>query len=300
MGVIAVNEVIPRTYSHQFGGQPTASMTFIVTVDGPTSHAAARAATGYDLGSGHPDFPFMECSGIQITEPDAFHIEVQVSFFVRPAVAGEQGQLPYALPDVWSFSTARGQTACTTYFPNPGNNVLDAPLVNAAKDPYEGIVKDEPELRATIRGFRQFFPAGAATRLTSAINNGVFAGGAKHTWQCTGISGTPQRDVIGGELVEFWEIGVELVYRRSTHNLFLPNAGLNYLENGDVSKKRRCWVLDDEGGKIPSGGPMALNGDGSMKQSGPGPYPPDILEFRIYPEESFSGFFGVPPRTVSF
>lgn len=300
MAILAVNEVIPRGYSHQLGGSPTASMTFVCTVDSPTGHGAAIAATGYELGSSHPDFSFLECSSIEVTEPDPWHIEVQLSFALRPAEAGEPGQLPYALPDVWSFSTGRGQAACTDYFPDAGNNVLKASLVNAANDAFEGIVRDEPELRASIQGFRQLFPAGAATRLTSAINNAGFAGGAKHTWQCSGISGTPQREVIGGEPVEFWQISVELLYRRSTHNLFLPNAGLNYLENGDTSKKKRCWVLDEEGEKVPSAGPMALEADGSLKQSGPGPYPPDILEFRIYPEENFSAFFGAPPPTVTF
>lgn len=275
-------------------------MTFVVTTDGATTQTAVLNAVGYQLGSQHPEFAFMECNGIEVTETDQWHSEVQLSFFVRPAEAGEPGQLPYALPDVWSFSTGRGQTACTEHFPNAQNNVLTAPLTNTANDPYEGIVKDEPELRATIRGFRQLFPAGLATLLTSAINNAPFCGGARNTWQCTGISGTPDRQVVGSVAVEFWEINVELVYRRSTHNLFLPNAGLNYLENGEASKKRRCWVLDDEGEKLPSGGPMALEPDGSMKQSGPGPYPPDIYEFRIYPEEDFSAYFGNPPPTVTF
>jgi hypothetical protein len=80
--------------------------------------------------------------------------------------------------------------------------------------------------------------------------------------------------------------------------LFLPNAGLNYLLNGQANNKRRCWVINDEGEKVPSAGPMALDANGDLKQIGAGPYPPDILEFRIYPEVNFSLYFGTPPATV--
>lgn len=300
MAVLAVNEVLPRGYSHQFGGSPTASMVIIVTVDEPTPQQDIINAVGYELGTAHPEFPFLECSGIEVTETDRFHAEVSLSFFVRPVESGEPGQLPFALPDVWTFSTGSGQAACTTHFPTAKNNVLTAPLTNKANDAYEGITKAEPELRATISGYRQLFPAIDATRLTGAINDDTFAGGDKHTWQCAGISGTPEREVIGGQMVEFWSITVELIYRLSTHNLLLPNAGLNYLENGVAGKKRRCWVVTEDGDKVASAGPMALADNGDLKQIGAGPYPPDILTFRIYPEENFSIWFGNPPATVTF
>ena len=300
MAVLAVNEVLPRGYSHQFGGSPTASMVFIVTTDGTTPQQDILDAVGYELGTTHPEFSFLECSGIEVTETDKYHSEVSLAFFVRPVDSTEPGQLPFSLPDVWTFSTGSGQAACTTHFPTAKNNVLTAPLTNKANDAYEGITKAEPELRATISGYRQLFPATDAARLTGAINDDKFAGGEKHTWQCAGISGTPERQVIGGEMVEFWAITVELIYRLSTHNLLLPNAGLNYLENGVAGKKRRCWVVTEDGDKVASAGPMALADNGDLKQIGAGPYPPDILTFRIYPEENFAIWFGNPPATVTF
>lgn len=298
MAVLTVNEVIPRGYSHQFGGSPTASMVFVVTLDGvPTPQANIIGAVGYSLGDTHPEFSYLECNGIEVAETDKFHAEVSLSFFVRPADQPEPGSVPWALPDVWSFSTGTGQSACTEHYPNAGN-FITAPLTNKANDAYEGLVKSEPELRATIQGYRQLFPAMDAVRLTGALNDANFAGGAKHTWQCLGISGTPERQVAGTTFVEYWNISVELVYRQSTHNLFLPNAGLNYLANGVAASKRRCWVINDEGEKVASAGPMALADNGDLKQIGAGPYPPDILEFRIYPEENFANFFGNPPPTV--
>lgn len=299
MAVLAVNEVIPRGYSHQLGGSPAATMVFVVTLDDtPTPQAQVRAAVGYELGSEHPEFTFLKCDAIEITETDKFHAEVSLSFGVPDPAAGEPGSLPWALPDVWTFSTGTGQEACTTHFPTDNDNVLTAPLANKANDAYEGLVKAVPELRATITGYRQLFPAGLATTLTGAINSQAYAGGAPRTWQCAGIAGTPERTTVGAQLVEYWQITAELIYRRSTHNLLLPNAGLNYLEDGVAGKKRRCWVIDESGEKVPSAGPLALSDNGDLKQIGSGPYPPDILTFRIYPEENFSQYFGNPPPTV--
>lgn len=301
MAILAINEVLPRGYSHQFGGSPTASMVLIVTVDEPTPQQDILAQIGYSLGTAHPEFSFLQCNGIELTETDKFHVEVSLSFSVPPPESGgEPGSVPWALPDVWTFSTGTGQAACTTHYPTAKDNVLTAPLTNKANDAYEGITKAEPELRATISGYRQLFPATDATRLTGAINDDIFAGGEANTWQCAGISGTPERSVIAGQMVEFWQITVELIYRRSTHNLLLPNAGLNYLENGVAGNKRRCWVVTEDGEKVASAGPMALADNGDLKQIGAGPYPPDILTFRIYPEENFSIWFGDPPPTVTF
>jgi hypothetical protein len=299
MAVLAINEVLPRGYSHQFGGSPTASMVFVVTVDGPTPQQDILAQIGYSLGTAHPEFSFLQCSGIELTETDQWHTEVSLSFAVPPPESGgEPGSVPWALPDVWSFSTGTGQAACTEYFPTDKNNVLTAALVNKANDAYEGLTKAEPELRATISGYRERFPADLAVRLTGAVNDEQFIGGAPRTWQCAGISGTPDRQILGGEAVDFWQITAELIYRKSTHNIFLPNAGLNFLLNGQANNKRRCWVIGEDGEKVPSAGPMALADNGDLKQIGAGPYPPDILSFRVYPEENFTTFFGSPPRTV--
>lgn len=301
MAVLAVNEVLPRGYSHQFGGRPTASMVFIATLDDqPTTQAAILNAIGYSLGATHPEFSFLECLNVELTEPDKFHSEVSLSFGVRPVGEVEPGQLPWALPDVWTFSAGTAQYACTEHYPDRNNNVVTAPLTNKATDAYEGIVKNEPELRATITGYRQLFPAALAIQLTGAINNAPYAGGDEHTWQCAGISGTPERTTSGSQLVEYWQITAELIYRKSTHNLLLPNAGLNYLENGLPNKKRRCWVITEDGDRTPSANAMALAENGDLKQIGAGPYPPDILSFRVYPEENFSQYFGQPPATVLF
>lgn len=299
MAVLAVNEVLPRTASHKVGGSPVCGMLFVVTLDGqPTPQQDVVNAVGYFHGTAHPEFSYLLCDSVEVTETDKFHAEVALSFTLNTPSTEEPGQIPWALPDTWSFSTGSSEVACTTHFPNIGNNVLTAPLANKANDPYEGLTKPEPELRATITGFRQVFNASLALQVQGAINNQIWANGQPGTWQCLGISATPQRVVINQTVTDYWQIGAELTYRPSTHNLFLPNAGLNYLEGGVQSAKKRCWVLDDAGEKVPSANPMALDNNGDLKQIGAGPYPPDILVFRIFPEVDFNLYFGQPPATV--
>jgi hypothetical protein len=206
--------------------------------------------------------------------------------------------LPWAEPDSWSFSALSGQVALTTYFPDRNANNIEALLTNTADDPYEGLTKSEPLLRATISGFRERFPLQDAITVSTAINNAPYAGSGVHTWQCLGVSGSQQFGVFNGVPTDYWQIRSELVYRFSTHNIFLPNVGLHYLEGGVKNRKTRCWVIDETGEKVPSAGPLALDGNGDLKQIGAGPYPPDVLEFRIYPEINFAQYFGTPPASV--
>lgn len=305
MAIVAVTEVIPRTYSHRIGDSPTADRTFKVTVDGPTSQKAAIEACGISHGAAHPEFTKLKCQTFSVTEPDLFHIEVTASYGIQPGQDQEDGAIPWQQPDQWSFSSTSGQVALTTHFenidvdPKPGNNTIEFLLTNTANDPYEGLTKPEPLLRATVTGYRQTFPLQLAASVTTAINNAAFAGGEKHTWQCLGISATPEFGEIAGLQQQYWQIRSELIYRRSTHNLKLPNVGLHYLEDGNPIKKTRCWVIDSEtGDRVPSAGPLALETNGDLKQIGAGPYPPDQHRFRIFPEVNFSQFFGNPPASV--
>jgi hypothetical protein len=99
---------------------------------------------------------------------------------------------------------------------------------------------------------------------------------------------------VNDEELRFWSITVELVYRRSGHNLLPPNVGWDYLEAGE---KKRAWVWFDPGNgepkiQVPSGSPRALTNTGALKAEGD---LPDILERRIYPAVNFSSYFGTPP-----
>lgn len=298
MAVVSTNEVFPRSYSHKIGDSPKASRVFKVTISGSTTQQQALDACGISHGVAHPEFTFLKCDSFEVTDSGLYHMEVTASYERTPATEQDPGELPFQQPDQWSFSAISGQVALTTYFPDANVNNIEVLLTNAADDPYEGLTKSEPLLRATITGFRERFPLAQATIVSTAINNAVFANGGARTWQCMGVSGTQEFGVFNGVPTDYWQIRTELLYRASTHNIYLPNVGLHYLEGGVKNRKTRCWVIDETGEKVPSAGPLALDDNGDLKQIGAGPYPPDIREFRIYPEINFSQYFGNPPASV--
>jgi hypothetical protein len=287
MAVIGFREILPRTFSHKFGESPTAEIKFAVTVDEPTPTQAIISAIGMFHGAPHPEFGYLRMLDAQVTETDRHHAEVTYKYEVP-----QQEDLdpnPLARPDVWSFSTGGAQVPALVYYDGNGN-ANKKPLQNTAFDFFEGLTTLESEVRASISGNRADFPLADATAVTNSVNDATYLGGAKHTWLCAGISGQQATEVVNDEEIRYWQITVELVYRRSGHNLLLPNVGWNYLEGG---QKKRAWVLDPESNeKVASGAPVALEANGNIKAAGQGP---DILERRVYPEAAFSSYFGQPP-----
>jgi hypothetical protein len=287
MAIISSREVIPRTASHKFGESPTAERKYIVTVDEPTPTQNLINAVGILHASAHPEFSYLKCLNIQVTETDRHHAEITYSYELP-----QQGELdpnPLARPDVWSFSTGGSQVPALVYYDGGGNG-NKKPLQNTAKDFFEGLTTLEAEVRASISGNRPTFPLANAAAVTNSVNASSYLGGAAHTWLCAGISGQQATEVVNDTELRYWQITVELVYRASGHNLLLPNVGWNYLEGGE---KKRVWVKDPESGeKVASGSPRALTNAGGLKADD---QEPDILTRRVYPEADFSNYFGTPP-----
>ena len=61
MAILAVREVLPRTYTHRFGDRPQAQRNFVATLSGPESHAAILSALGIQHGTPHPEFSSLTC-----------------------------------------------------------------------------------------------------------------------------------------------------------------------------------------------------------------------------------------------
>jgi hypothetical protein len=287
MAVISYREVIPRAASHKFGESPTAERKYIVTVDEPTPTQTLVNAVGILHASAHPEFSYLKCLNIQVTETDRHHAEITYSYELP-----KQEQLdpnPLARPDVWSFSTGGSQVPALVYYDGSGNS-NKKPLQNTANDFFEGLTTLEAEVRASISGNRAEFPLDQAAAVTNSVNDSAYLGAPKHSWLCSGVGGQQATEVVNDLEIRYWTVTVELVYRRSGHNLLLPNVGWNFLEGG---QKKRAWVLDpDTNEKVASGSPRALDAQGNIK---PGNQAPDILERRVYPEANFSAYFGTPP-----
>jgi hypothetical protein len=287
MAVISYREVIPRTASHRFGEAPTAERKYIITVDEPTPTQTLVNAVGIFHASAHPEFSYLKCLNIQVTETDRHHAEITYSYELPKQE--ELDPNPLARPDVWSFSTGGSQVPALVYYDGSGNS-NKKPLQNTAKDFFEGLTTLEAEVRASISGNRATFPLANAAAVTNSVNSSSYLGGAAHTWLCGGISGQQATEVVNDVELRYWQITVELVYRASGHDLLLPNVGWNYLEGGE---KKRVWVKDPESGeKVASGSPRALTNEGGLKADD---QEPDILTRRVYPEANFSTYFGTPP-----
>lgn len=287
MAVIASREIIPRTFSHKFGESPTAERKFIATVDEPTPTQTVIQQIGILFLSQHPEYTYLRMLDGQVNEIDRHHVEVTYRYELPKQQDLDPN--PLARPDVWSFSTGGSSVPALIYFDGNGND-NKKPLQNTANDFFEGLTTLEAEVRASISGNRAVFPLDQAAAVTNSVNDSAYLGAPKHSWLCSGVGGQQATEVVNDVEIRYWTVTAELVYRRSGHNLLLPNVGWNFLEGG---QKKRAWVLDpDTNEKVASGSPRALDAQGNIK---PGDQAPDILERRVYPEANFSAYFGTPP-----
>ena len=304
MAVVSNREILPRTLSQKYGEKPTAVRNWSVTTDGATSHSAVIAATGVVMLAAHPEYPFLKMTDYAINEVDVFHVEVQLSYSVPP----EAEKNPLARADVWHFSTGGTSVVCTQYYPDAGN-VTRKPIKNTAGDVFEGLMIPEGETRATITANRELFPLGDARELTNSVNDRTWAGCKVHSWFCSGISGEYSSEMVDDLEVKYWKITIELIYRESKHNLFLPNVGFHYIKQSVPPQRMRAYVRSlsdplDTGSEVitvPSTMPVPLKEDGDINDvidQSPEARGPIIKEFRVYKEFHFGKIFGNPPASV--
>jgi hypothetical protein len=286
MSVLSFREVVGRTLSHRFGEPPSAERKFVLTLDNTAPTVAEVAnAIGIFHGSPHPEYPFMIMTDAQVAEgsPSPFHAEVTYRYEVLNP--DERDPNPLARPDVWSFSTGGAAVPALFYY----DGATQKPLVNSAKDYFEGLTTEEGECRATINANRANFPLATAVAVTNTVNSGSYLGASAHHWKCIGISGQQQTEVVNDVEINYWAITTELAYRQTGWNLQLPDVGYNYLEGGE---KKRAYVIDpDTNEKVAAVNPVALNSDGTLKAAN---QLPDILDRRVNREVDFSSYFGTP------
>lgn len=294
MSVINGREIIGRSFSHKFGESPTAERKFALTLDSPdTPHQEMLDYVGIKHGSQHPEWQYLLCFEGSVSEgtPTAYHAEVTYRYEVPKVSSADYQPNPLARNDVWSFSTGGAAVPALAYYSGSGNGTLRA-LTNSAGDFFEGAMTDEAELRATIAGNRSVFPLAMAVAVTNCLNDSTYLGAPAHTWKCQGISAQQQVEVVNGSEIRYWSVSVELAYRQSGWSLMLPNVGWNYIEGGE---RKRAYVIDDEGTKVPASNPQPLNSSGGLVTASPGESnPPALLTRRVHREVNFSTYFGTP------
>ena len=294
MAVLSYREVLPRTLSHKFGEAPTAEIKHVLTLDGPTPTQEMVNTVGIFHGSQHPEFSYLLCLNVAVSETDRFHAELTYSFESPQESTGGFQPSPLARADIWSFSTSGISVPAFRYYNGSDNNDIK-PLINSAGEIIEGAQSIEGELKLSIAGNRATFPIANAVAVTGALNSDSFLGAAAYQWMCHGISGQPAVEVVNGVEITFWQVTAELSYKASGYQLYLPNVGWNYVSGGS---KKRCYVFE-EGGieKVASASVMALNDDGSIRFNTDftGSGAPGIFSRRVNPAVAFSSYFGTPP-----
>lgn len=285
MAIIAAREILPRTYQDRLGGTPSATRRWSLTVDEHVSAAEAIAAVGVSPGVPHPDDYRIQALDVSVEEVDRFHVTVQATY-------GQNPDEDKPVFDTWSFATGGAEVPALTYFEGQGNNNRD-PLVNGAKDFFEGLTTLEAEVRATISWRRPSFPAAVAAAVTNTVNSSPFGFGGAHTWFCAGISAQLKTEFVKDVIEYYWDGTTELIFRASGWNLLLPNVGFNFIENNE---KVRAWVefKHDDGTKerVPAANPVALELDGTRRDP---TLMPLILNRRVFPEVDFNLYFSPPP-----
>ena len=296
MAVINYREVLPRTFAHKFGEAPTSERKFVATLDAPTPHQQILNGIGIFHGSPHPEYSYLLCNNGQINETDREHAEITYSYELPPSGTEDFEPSPLARRDVWSFSVGGAQVPALFYFHGEDGNGDKRPLVNAAGDFIEGLTATEAEVRATINSNRPTFDLALATNVANCINASAYLGGDPYTWLCAGIGAQQTVEVVNDIQVRYWQITVELVYRRSTWIMQLPHVGFHYIEGGPPKEKKRAWVFSDIDGekvKVPAVNPQPLTAEGALKFPGSEGFP-DLLQRRIHPIIDFAPYFGTP------
>jgi hypothetical protein len=289
MGIVASREVLPRTVQHRIGEAPSAERRFVVTLDNTaTPHQTVINAIGIGHGAAHPEYSLLAMTDATLTENagSPYHIEVVYKY---EFLSSQSEPNPLLRRDIWSFSVGGAKVPCVRYYDD--GDVLK-PLTNAARELIENQTTEEAEIRATITGNRASFPLQLAAYVTNTLNAGPYLGGRSYTWKCVGIGGQQQVEVVNDAEVAYYQITTELVYRASGWPLLLPDAGFNYLEDGE---RKRAWTTfrdkDGEETRVPTANAVALSASGKMLEPGS---PPRILVRRVHRAVDFSQYFGSP------
>ena len=280
---------LPRVATHLIGASPEYERRFIATLNSPDTNAALVVGTiGVTHYSSHPEYAYARCYDLQYSEGyegNRYWVEVVAKYKIPEAEWEQSDLLPWLRPDVWKFQTQGVGVPALTYY----DGETQKPLTNSAGDYFEGLTVDEAQQKITITSNRQQFPSSLAAAVTNCINDGGYLGFAQDCVKVQGISGEQATEQVNGQEVRFWKITSELLGRQTGWNLLLPDIGFNFL-NGGI--RTRAFVMGEEGEKLPSTNPIALNGSGLKKADGE---LPAILTRRVYKRITMSQYFGTPP-----
>lgn len=196
---------------------------------------------------------------------------------------------PLARPAVWSLSGSTTSIDATTYYTADSDYQDTAAITNTAGDTITGLKKRQAEISMSVRLNSKASPFETAGSFINRTNSQPWANGAARTWLCTGGSAQQATELVGDEVIDYWQVGYSFAYRPDGWDLRVPNVGLFQLVEG---AKQRIMLSDADGNDVPAAKPQPLNSDGTVKAPSD---PVDILTFVIYQSVDFAEHIGSPP-----
>lgn len=290
MAVVSFHE-LGRTTEYEIGSPLKLTRQFVAVLsdntlqNNPTAENAIITSIGIDIGSVHPTYTNNRVRKITMTEGhEGSPYHVLVIYEYGPVLANDL-LTPTARAYVWEAEASLGETAATYYYDN--SNVL-RPLTNSAYDFFPGLTTSEGLATIRITGNFASWP-GAWFVANDTVNNAPYAGAPEHTLKIVSVRTAAKIEQYGATAIAYWQATAELQYRKTGHNLQLPDVGWNFIAGG---QKRRAMVFDFENAEfVPSPNPIGLNGSGAPSPTGF----PAILNRRLNDASDFAALFGPAP-----
>lgn len=295
-GIVDCREVYRgRSRSADLSAVPTYVRVFLVTTNvlSPNMRFVA-AAPNIAWRSAHPDDvnSYLVESSTQQDGDSPFHYKVTYTY----KYLDESELLPWNRPHQFTFNGSLASAPAFWHYPNEGDNNTKQIIVNSAKDPLEGLDRDEAEFSVTIQmNIAPPFSYGKAQQYVGAINSDDWSGAnTAKKWKVQGVSASRKVEVVAGETpdaapqkIYYWDTSITVAYRADTWDLRTWDVGFNQLVGG---KRVKIYA-----GSEPVSEPVALNSNGTEKTPG---LPPDMKIFRIYPVRPFTGVIPALPNTA--
>jgi len=293
-----------RGLSDAKGGEFTITRAFKVTTEGGEGVGEIKSAVGFSIGD--PGDDGTKVTSIKVQGTDSRYLYMVTVDFSK----GEGGKNPLDEPDKFSWGFSGSSAPAVFALESPSDRVPMKPILNSAKDPLEGAMRDVAEARLTIDGNRASFSASQAIGYVNCVNSDYYSGGEPGTWKCMGITAATATATIddpgGGEPtdLEYWTVGVELAYRGEGWQLKLMDVGYNELSGGKKYKISvpRIEVLEPNGSdaqkNLARQNFAAVDVQALVKDTGkakPEGEPPGFLDFDIYTAVAFGGTFPEAP-----
>lgn len=255
--------------SGKFGESLQVVEKWQIRVDDPSASkadilTAISTTAGVTWGAAHFEFPALKAMEFDFSPVgrDGLRWILTVNYYVPPATKRpKENGIP---EDVWERS---GGTTSVPAFRDKDGNII----VNAAKDPIEGLEKEREESSWTLTKYYEDEATLASdiTAYAGKVNTSTWAGGAAKTWKCY-FKGAKAQSVskLDGDddagLLEFIESRWEFRYEPDTWKLMPWDVGFMELVSGE-----RKVITGNDGKPVKQ--PVALNTNGTKKSPGTAP-----------------------------